>query len=110
MTKLMQWLLGLSLFVTIWATLLSERLLQSTSSYRLHIWLLPLYACLTFGVYAASVVLYRVFTFNNCEAAAVELKKVPIRGDANNAPLPVSRLSAIFECSIKARSIVQGYS
>ncbi|CAN8004828.1 unnamed protein product, partial [Ixodes pacificus] len=50
MTKLMQWLLGLSLFVTIWATLLSERLLQSTSSYRLHIWLLPLYACLTFGV------------------------------------------------------------
>uniref|UniRef100_A0A6B0UD11 Dolichol-phosphate mannosyltransferase subunit 3 n=1 Tax=Ixodes ricinus TaxID=34613 RepID=A0A6B0UD11_IXORI len=75
MTKLMQWLLGLSIFVTIWATLLSERLLQSTSTYRLHIWLLPLYACLTFGVYAASVVLYRVFTFNNCEAAAVELKK-----------------------------------
>ncbi|KAH7976242.1 hypothetical protein HPB52_010318 [Rhipicephalus sanguineus] len=36
---------------------------------------LPLYACIVFGVYAASVVIYRVLTFNNCEAAAAELKK-----------------------------------
>ncbi|CAN7945777.1 unnamed protein product, partial [Ixodes hexagonus] len=50
MTKLMQWLLGLSIFVTIWATLLSERFLQSSSSYRLHIWLLPVYACVALGV------------------------------------------------------------
>lgn len=30
----------------------------------------------SFQMYAASVVIYRVLTFNNCEAAAAELKKV----------------------------------
>ncbi|XP_037582426.2 dolichol-phosphate mannosyltransferase subunit 3-like isoform X2 [Dermacentor silvarum] len=71
MTKLMQWLLGLSIFMAIWAALLSQRLGAAET----HVWLLPVYACIVFGVYAASVVIYRVLTFNNCEAAAAELKK-----------------------------------
>ncbi|XP_037529702.1 dolichol-phosphate mannosyltransferase subunit 3 [Rhipicephalus sanguineus] len=71
MTKLMQWLLGLSIFMAVWAALLSQRL----GAVETHVWLLPLYACIVFGVYAASVVIYRVLTFNNCEAAAAELKK-----------------------------------
>ncbi|XP_064486761.1 dolichol-phosphate mannosyltransferase subunit 3-like [Ornithodoros turicata] len=73
MTKLMQWLLGLSTFVAVWSMLLSGRI-TDTTSYRYHVWLLPVYFCVAFGVYAASVVLYRVFSFNNCEEAAQELK------------------------------------
>lgn len=34
----------------------------------------PIIFVLLFGLYAASVVLYRVFTFNNCEEAAKELQ------------------------------------
>lgn len=71
MTKLMQWLLGLSIFMAVWGALLSQRLGAAET----HVWLLPLYACIAFGLYAASVVIYRVLTFNNCELAAAELKK-----------------------------------
>uniref|UniRef100_A0A6M2E2D9 Dolichol-phosphate mannosyltransferase subunit 3 n=1 Tax=Amblyomma tuberculatum TaxID=48802 RepID=A0A6M2E2D9_9ACAR len=71
MTKLMQWLLGLSIFVAVWGALLSQRMGAADT----HIWLLPVYTCVVFGVYATSVVIYRVLTFNNCEEAATELKK-----------------------------------
>ena len=36
----------------------------------------PLILLFVFGLYSVVVVLYRVFTFNNCESAAVELQKV----------------------------------
>ncbi|XP_017888730.2 dolichol-phosphate mannosyltransferase subunit 3-like, partial [Ceratina calcarata] len=37
--------------------------------------LLPLIVVLLFGLYSAIIILYRVFTFNNCENAAVELQE-----------------------------------
>lgn len=40
----------------------------------LHIQLLPVYSLITFGVISAAIVLYRTFTFNNCDDAATELK------------------------------------
>ena len=40
----------------------------------LHIQLLPVYCVLMFGFWSATIVLYRTFTFNNCDKAADELK------------------------------------
>lgn len=72
MTKSMQWLLAFTTFIAFWSVLLAR---FAESSYYSHVFLLPIYVCITFAVYAASVVLYRVFSFNNCEGAAKELKE-----------------------------------
>ncbi|XP_076337900.1 dolichyl-phosphate mannosyltransferase subunit 3 isoform X2 [Tachypleus tridentatus] len=65
MIKLLQWLLGLSIFMATWAILLSGRfLVKIPEEQMLHVWLL---ACL-------SIIIYRVYTFNNCEAAVKELQ------------------------------------
>ena len=40
----------------------------------IHIQLLPIYCVAVFGLVSAFIVLYRTFTFNDCDDAAVELK------------------------------------
>lgn len=40
----------------------------------MHIQLLPIYCVGLFGLWSAAIVLYRTFTFNNCDDAAVELR------------------------------------
>lgn len=40
----------------------------------IHIQLLPVYCLAVFGIMSASIVLYRTFTFNNCDSAFSELQ------------------------------------
>ncbi|CAG2105800.1 unnamed protein product, partial [Medioppia subpectinata] len=40
-----------------------------------HVWLTPVYLVLVFGAVSAAIVLYRVFTFNDCPDAHRELKR-----------------------------------
>ncbi|XP_046753556.1 dolichol-phosphate mannosyltransferase subunit 3 [Diprion similis] len=76
MTKLMEWVFVATVFFSIWTAAITGST-QSTLliKWRTPILYLPLILIILFGVYAASVVLYRTFTFNNCEEAAVELQK-----------------------------------
>ncbi|XP_013791700.1 dolichol-phosphate mannosyltransferase subunit 3-like isoform X2 [Limulus polyphemus] len=75
MIKLLQWLLGLGLFMAAWAILLSGRfLVKIPEEQMLHVWLVPVYTLGTFGLACLSIIMYRVYNFNNCEAAAEELK------------------------------------
>src|SRR6218665_208225 len=39
----------------------------------IHVQLFPIYAVIAFGAISAAIVLYRVFTFNNCDEANAEL-------------------------------------
>lgn len=73
MTKLMQWLLIGIITSSIWIGVLVNKTESEIEWY--HKWF-PVIVVFFFGLYAATVVLYRTFTFNNCESAAVELQKV----------------------------------
>ncbi|XP_017879157.1 dolichol-phosphate mannosyltransferase subunit 3-like [Ceratina calcarata] len=76
MTKLLEWLLFATLFFSIWITAITESInLSFIIELRGIILVLPFIVLLLFGLYSAIVILYRVFTFNNCESAAVELQE-----------------------------------
>eukprot|EP00095_Tigriopus_kingsejongensis_P010811 snap_masked-scaffold385_size188773-processed-gene-0.7 protein:Tk10811 transcript:snap_masked-scaffold385_size188773-processed-gene-0.7-mRNA-1 annotation:"dolichol-phosphate mannosyltransferase subunit 3-like" len=75
MTKLMDWLTGLSLLSSLWVALYLEMIWPEWS--RAHpstVLVLPLLGVAAFGVYSVGVIAYRVATFNDCEAAAEELQ------------------------------------
>ncbi|XP_024153944.1 dolichol-phosphate mannosyltransferase subunit 3 [Oryzias melastigma] len=76
MTKLMQWLFGVSLLGTLWA-LVSFDLLdwKVPHTYREVAWPMPLYLLVSFGCFSLATVGYRVATFNDCEEAAKELQE-----------------------------------
>ncbi|GBM88586.1 hypothetical protein AVEN_197635-1 [Araneus ventricosus] len=73
MTKLAEWLAGVVVIIAIWFSCLSNDIILK--SHDLHSWLLPFYGVIAFGLYSLVVVLYRVFTFNDCPEAARELKE-----------------------------------
>ncbi|PSN48933.1 Dolichol-phosphate mannosyltransferase subunit 3 [Blattella germanica] len=76
MTKLLEWLCGLSLFLGIWGALVMRQVrAQAFEDWMAFIIPLPAILLVLFGVYSASVVLWRVYNFNNCEEAAKELQK-----------------------------------
>lgn len=77
LTKLMQWGLALAAFTGFWATLVANAAQPKHFLHRYEIFVLtlPIIVAGLFGIYAVFVVLYRVFTFNNCEEAAEELNK-----------------------------------
>ncbi|GFY57400.1 dolichol-phosphate mannosyltransferase subunit 3 [Trichonephila inaurata madagascariensis] len=72
MTKLAEWLAGVTLITAVWFCFLSNDILLNR--YDIHSLLLPVYGVIGFGVYSLVVILYRVFTFNDCPEAAKELK------------------------------------
>ncbi|GIY64166.1 dolichol-phosphate mannosyltransferase subunit 3 [Caerostris extrusa] len=72
MTKLAEWLAGVILVSAVWFSFLSNDIILKRHD--LHSWLLPVYGVGCFGLYSLVVVLYRVFTFNDCPEAATELK------------------------------------
>lgn len=77
MTKLLEWLSCATVIFSIWfATITSS----STFVKEWHeiILFLPIICLFLFGLYAATVVLYRVFTFNTCDSAAIELQQVSL--------------------------------
>jgi len=77
MTKLGQWLLFLSVFAGVWAAyyLPIEPLRDSDPFVKEAVFWSPLLFVFAFGIVSVLIILYRVATFNDCEAAAAELKK-----------------------------------
>jgi len=71
----MQWLLGGFLFACVWGFLLSSPMSQTCELTRHVVVFLPFYALLVFGAVSLTVVLWRVYTFNDCQAAAAELQE-----------------------------------
>ncbi|XP_058475076.1 dolichol-phosphate mannosyltransferase subunit 3 [Solea solea] len=76
MTKLVEWLLGVTLVVAAWALVTWDLLdLRLSQTYRDVAWPMPLYLLVTFGCYSLATVGYRVATFNDCDEASLELQK-----------------------------------
>lgn len=75
MTKLLEWISVLSAVFAVWYSLVGgyvkHPLIDSNMSFILFS---PILFVILFGLYAVTVVLYRVFTFNDCEEAAKELQ------------------------------------
>ncbi|XP_076241673.1 dolichyl-phosphate mannosyltransferase subunit 3 [Calliopsis andreniformis] len=76
MTKLMEWLLFATIFFGIWIAAVTGNINSIfITEWKPVVLFLPVIALFLFGLYAAITVLYRVFTFNNCESAAIELQQ-----------------------------------
>ncbi|KYN04075.1 Dolichol-phosphate mannosyltransferase subunit 3, partial [Cyphomyrmex costatus] len=74
MTKLLEWLSCTTVIFGVWyATITSNSTLAK--EWREIILFLPIISLFLFGLYAITVVLFRVFTFNTCESAAIELQQ-----------------------------------
>lgn len=76
MTKLLEWLFGVSVVVAAWALVTFDLLdLSLPQTYREVAWPMPLYLLVSFGCYALATVGYRLATFNDCEEASKELQR-----------------------------------
>ncbi|XP_019537100.2 dolichol-phosphate mannosyltransferase subunit 3 [Aedes albopictus] len=74
MTKLMEWLAVAAAFFAVYFSIVCRQVQHPVfDQYMFAIQLSPLILLVLFGLYSATVVLYRTFTFNNCEDAAKEL-------------------------------------
>lgn len=76
MTKLLEWLSAILLIFSVWFFVV----FGYVQSAHLDQWMFliipsPVILVILFGLYALTVVLYRVFTFNDCEYAAKELQE-----------------------------------
>ncbi|XP_028820188.1 dolichol-phosphate mannosyltransferase subunit 3 [Denticeps clupeoides] len=75
MTKLLEWLLGVSFVGIAWGLVTFDLLdLQLPSVCKEVAWPIPVYLLVVFGCYSLATVGYRVATFNDCEDAAKELQ------------------------------------
>ncbi|KAG5842854.1 hypothetical protein ANANG_G00182170 [Anguilla anguilla] len=75
MTKLLQWLLGASVFGVAWGLVVLDLMnLRLPRAYREVAWPMPMYLLVVFGCYSLATVGYRVATFNDCREAAKELQ------------------------------------
>ncbi|XP_022824552.1 dolichol-phosphate mannosyltransferase subunit 3 [Spodoptera litura] len=76
MTKLLEWVSVLSAFVAVWYSLVAGYVKHPMIEKNMTLVLVsPVIFVILFGLYAVTVILYRVFTFNNCEEAAKELQE-----------------------------------
>ncbi|XP_053611732.1 dolichol-phosphate mannosyltransferase subunit 3 [Plodia interpunctella] len=75
MTKLLEWVSVLSAIFAVWYSLVGGYVKHPLIEKNMNLVMIsPLIFVILFGLYAVTVVLYRVFTFNNCEEAARELQ------------------------------------
>ncbi|CAH0548649.1 unnamed protein product [Brassicogethes aeneus] len=76
MTKLMEWLAVLTVLGSIWGSMITKKVGAEfvDNNYTLVLYS-PIIFVAIFGLYAASVVIYRTLTFNNCEEASIELQE-----------------------------------
>lgn len=75
MTKLLEWISVLSAFFAIWYSFVGGFVQHPLIDKWMNIIMIsPIILVILFGIYAVTVVLYRVFTFNDCEDAAKELQ------------------------------------
>jgi len=77
MTKLVEWLIFLVVFASIWvAYFLPIELLKDADPYVAEfVFWSPLIFLVAFGLTSVFIIAYRVFTFNDCQEAAAELKR-----------------------------------
>lgn len=79
MTKLMEWLLFATMFFGVWVAVIMGKIYSTlTAEWQQVILFFPLIAVFLFSAYAAITILCRVFIFNNCKNAAVELQQVSL--------------------------------
>lgn len=72
----MEWLLFATLFFGIWIAAISKNVnLSFIAEWKQVVLFFPLIVLFICSLYAAIIILYRVFTFNNCEHAAIELQE-----------------------------------
>lgn len=74
MTRFQEFLTFCIFVLAIWAALLRQVSEWHDARALLHTQLLPFYGVLLFGAISAIIVLYRVFTFNDCPDANEELQ------------------------------------
>ncbi|XP_072026497.1 dolichol-phosphate mannosyltransferase subunit 3-like [Amphiura filiformis] len=75
-TKLAQWLTALTIFSITWATVTFQWVpVPLDSAVKDVILLSPIYLLIVFACYSLATIGYRVYTFNDCEGAAEELKQ-----------------------------------
>ena len=74
MTRFQEFLSFGILVLAFWAALLYQVSQWKNPIALLHTQLLPIYGLVIFGAVSASIVLYRVFTFNDCPEANKELQ------------------------------------
>ncbi|KAG8429720.1 hypothetical protein GDO86_019391 [Hymenochirus boettgeri] len=75
MTKLAEWLVGLTVLCAAWVTLNFNLLdLDLPEPLQQLIWPFPIYLLVVFGCYSLATIGYRVATFNDCQDAAQELQ------------------------------------
>ncbi|XP_023327316.1 dolichol-phosphate mannosyltransferase subunit 3 [Eurytemora carolleeae] len=74
MTKLLEWVSGVVVFLSVWVALLTGQFGDIEDRKQLVLFS-PLIAVAMFGIYSIIVIAYRVATFNDCEEAAAELQK-----------------------------------
>lgn len=71
----MQWLLGLTIFSSLWVAIVTNNVPVSLSAAVTEVvFASPIYLLITFACYSLAVVGYRVTTFNDCIEASAELK------------------------------------
>jgi len=75
MTKLLEWLSCATVIFGVWFAIITSNSVL-IKEWREIILFLPIISLFLFGLYAITIVLFRVFTFNNCESAAIELQQV----------------------------------
>lgn len=76
MTKLLEWISVASAVFAVWYSLIGGYVKHPLiDKYMNFIIVSPILLVMLFGLYAVTVILYRVFTFNNCEEAAKELQE-----------------------------------
>ena len=71
----MEWLSLLAVIVSTWAAVLTQNIGNLAIDYPNATFLWPLGLVLLFGIYAVTVIVYRVATFNDCPEAAEELQR-----------------------------------
>ncbi|XP_014277665.1 dolichol-phosphate mannosyltransferase subunit 3 [Halyomorpha halys] len=76
MTKLIEWLCFLIVYIVTWLLILNKYInLNIPDSWSSVIVFFPVYTVFLFGVYSLIVVLWRVYSFNDCPEAAKELQQ-----------------------------------
>ncbi|XP_003742667.1 dolichol-phosphate mannosyltransferase subunit 3 [Galendromus occidentalis] len=75
MTKLLQWVVASGVVAAIWGAVLSQYWFKLTESQERQVLLFPIYFMALFALFAGTVIMWRVFSFNNCDTAASELRQ-----------------------------------
>ena len=71
----MEWLSLLAVIVSTWYAVLTQNIGNLAIDYPNATFLWPVGLVLLFGIYAVTVIVHRVATFNDCTEAAEELQK-----------------------------------